>query len=409
MGIVVVNQALAPIAGALRLISPRRSHSGGSRRPGPGPSHIKGLLAIVLLTSACGGTVQPSQATGTPSVSHTAGRSAPASLAPVASDDGYLSDLDATTLTNEAEARGLTCEEYSSSEQPTDQVWSCSGTVADGSELFMHATGPDRTHLKSVSAQVLDYDSVKVGTITDYLGDMSALFGRADGTQARTWLVTAFPDAQRDGYVETDIGGSYFQLTFEDTGTSSATFLSVSSSTRPPPPPTPGPLPSGSGTAYFGELQGVPGGWVMFADPGGTFRIAFPGQPKTTGPAATTGPDGPTLTAIYEWASKDQMTTYTIVATDYNEGVLKGKEPGAFLDTNADRYVAAFNGHLLDRSATKVGGHSALDVVITNVKGFVCLRLVIVGDRLYALGGTQTHRCPNEIAGFVGSLSFEVQ
>jgi hypothetical protein len=109
----------------------------------------------------------------------------------------------------------------------------------------------------------------------------------------------------------------------------------------------------------------------------------------------------------YEWASQDQMTTYTIVATDYTEGVLKGKEPGAFLDTNADRYVAAFNGDRWDRSATKVGGHSALDVVITNVKGFVCLRLLIVGDRLYTLGGTQTHQCPGEIAGFVGSLSFE--
>ena len=364
------------------------------------------VLAIVLLASACGGSVQPGRATGAPSPSATAGRSAPASLAPVASDDGYLSDLDATALIKEAEARGLTCEEYSSSDQPTDQVWSCSGTDADGTELFMHATGPDRTHLGSVSAQVLDYDSVKVGTITDYLGDMSALFGRADGTQARTWLETAFPDAQRDGYVETHIGGSYFQLTFEHTSVSSATFLSVSPSTRPPPPTT-GPNPSDSGAAYFGDLQGVPGGWVTFADPGGTFRIAFPGQPNTTGPAATTGPDGPISTAVYEWASQDQMTTYGVVVTDYEKGVLKGKEPDAFLDLSADRYVAALNGDLWDRSATKVGGHSALDVVITNVEGFVCMRLVIVGDRLYALGGTQTHQCPSEMAGFVGSLNFE--
>lgn len=368
---------------------------------------MKWLLAIVLLTSACGGTVQSSQAAGTPSPSPTAGRTAPASLAPVASDDGYLSGLDAIALTKEAEARGLTCEEYTSDDNPTLQVWSCSGVVADGSELLMHATGPDRARIQTVSAEVLEYDVVKVDTITDFLGDMSALFGRADGTQARTWLVAALPDAQRDRYAETDIGGSYFQLTFEDTGASSATFLSVSSAAGPPASSTPGPVPSGSGAAFFGEVQGMPGGWVTFAEPGGKFSIAFPGQPTATGPAVTASPDGPTVSATYEWASKDRETSYAVVATDFDEGVLSGKEPSVVLDTTADQFLAAFGADPAGRSATKIGTYFAMDVVETNTKGYICLRFVIVGDRLYVLAGFATHRCPSDMAGFVGSLSLE--
>ena len=375
----------------------------------PGPmtiTPVKRLLAAALLVSACGGAIQSGGANGMPGPSPTAGGSAPASSVPVASGSGYLAGLDAIALTMEAESRGQSCEEYSSDDPPTDQVWSCNGTAPDGSELFMHATGPDRAHLKSVSAQVLDYDTVKVGTITDYLGEMSTLFGRAEGSQARTWLLAAFPDAQRDGYVETDIGSSYFQLTFEDTGTSSATFLSVSSAAGPPVP-TAGPLPSGTGAAFFGEVQGRPGGWVTFEDPGGMFSIAFPGQPTETGPQVTTGADGPISDTYYDWASSDRLITYAIRTTDYPEGVLSGQDPSVVLDKVADAYLAAFNAEPEGRSATTVGSHAALDVVETNVRGYICIRFVNVGDRLYVLFGTMTHQCPGDMAGFVGSFALK--
>ncbi len=271
----------------------------------------------------------------------------------------------------------------------------------------MNATGPDAAHIATVSAEVLEYGSVKGATITDFLGAMSSVFGRADGTRVRTWLLDALPDAQRRGYAETDIGDSYYRLTFEDTGASSATFLSVSSVSGPPVPPTEGPISTGSGISFFGMTQGRPGGWATFDDPGGKYSIAFPGQPTKIGPQQATGADGPVSRTSYEWASTDKQTTYTVSATDYPEGALRDKDQAAFLQGVADQYQAAFHADPSGRYATNVGGHVGLDMAITNTKGFVCLRFVIIGDRLYALGGTETHQCPSYIAGFLGS--FEVK
>ncbi len=371
---------------------------------------VKGLLAIASFVSACGGTVQLNTATATPNPSPTPGANAPASPAPITSDSGFLSGVDARTLTAESEARGLSCSESSggfSGDEPTKQAWSCDGPAADGSDLMTGAQGPDPTRIDIATAEVLEYESVKVETITDFLGAMINLFGGADGAQARAWLLASLPDAQRDGYIETDIGGKHFRLRFDMNGNSSATYLSAMSSAGPPASSTPGPLPSGPGAAYFGELQGVPGGWMTFVDPGGKFSVAFPAQPTGSGPDVTTGPDGSTSTAVYEWASKDRDISYAIVATDHAHGVLGGKDPAVVLEAAADGYLRLFNADPVGRSATKVGTHFALDAVETNANGYVCLRFVIVGDRLYGLGGTDTHRCPVDMAGFVGSFSIE--
>jgi hypothetical protein len=369
--------------------------------------HMWQLLVIALFVSACGGTAQPSAATGAPSPSPDVVLSTPSPSAPAAPDSGYLSGVDVGMLTAESEARGLSCSESSggfSGNEPTKQAWSCDGSAADGSGLMVGAQGPAPNRIEMATAEVLTYETVKVKTITDFLGAMSSLYGGADGVRARAWVLAALPDAQRDGYAETDIGANHYRLTFEAPGKSSATYLLVAPS-APPASPTPGPLPSGSGAAYFGELQGVPGGWTTFVDPGGKFTIAFPGQPTGSGPEATTGPDGSISTAVYQWASKDRETSYVIVATDHAQGVLSGRDPGVVLEAAADEYLRRFNADALDRSATRLGSHFALDAVETNANGFVCLRFLIVGERLYVLGGTETHRCPADMVGFVGSFS----
>src|SRR5205814_8554883 len=203
--------------------------------------------------SACGGTVQPSATTATASVAPAPAATAETSAAPVMSDSGYLSGLDATTFTTEAQARGLSCDEYSSQEQPDQQVWSCTGHATDGSELLMSAHGPDRGRLAFATAEVLGNGPVKDEIVIDFLGPMGRLYAGADGAQAQVWLVGALAKAQRDGHIETDVGGDHLRLTFEDhgPGTPSATYLLVESSGGPPAQPTPGALPSGPGAGFL--------------------------------------------------------------------------------------------------------------------------------------------------------------
>ena len=107
---------------------------------------------------------------------------------------------------------------------------------------------------------------------------------------------------------------------------------------------------------------------------------------------------------MYQWSSKDRDTSYVIVATDHAQGVLSARDPRVALEAAADEYLRRFNADPVGRSATKVGSHFALDAIETNANGYVCLRFLIVGDRLYVLGGTETHQCPAEMAGFVGSF-----
>jgi hypothetical protein len=190
---------------------------------------MKRLLVSALLVSACGGTVQPSGATATLSPSAIVGGSAETSSVPMASDSGYLSGLDATAFTAEAEKRGLSCDQYPSEDQPPQQVWSCSGHAADGSELLMGAHGPDRTRIVVATAEVLGNKPVTDETVLQFLGPISTLYAGADGARAQAWLLAALPEAQRDGYVETDIGSNHFRLRFQDNGagTPSATYLLV--------------------------------------------------------------------------------------------------------------------------------------------------------------------------------------
>ncbi len=194
---------------------------------------MRQLLAIALLVSACGGTVQPGAPTAAPSPSPNVVLSTPSPSARAALDSGYLSGVDAGMLIAESEARGLSCREslgwlLRERTHKTSVVLRrrcCRRQRPDRS-----AQGPASNRIEMATAEVLTYGTVKVKTITDFFGAMSNLFGGADGVQARTWVLAALPDAQRDGYAETDIGANHYRLTFEDTGNSSATYLLVAPS-----------------------------------------------------------------------------------------------------------------------------------------------------------------------------------
>ena len=138
------------------------------------------LLAIALLVSACGGTVQPSAATAGPSPSPDVVLSTPSPSAPAAPDSGYLSGVDAGMLTEESEARGLSCSDLGgfSGNEPTKQAWSCDGAAADGSDLIVGAQGPASNRIEMATAEVLTYGTVKVKTITDFLGGNEQLVRR---------------------------------------------------------------------------------------------------------------------------------------------------------------------------------------------------------------------------------------
>jgi hypothetical protein len=185
--------------------------------------------ALALLGSACSGAGQPGSANVTPTASPAPGETTKIWSATVASDSGYLAGLDATAFTAEAEAHGLSCDEYSSDDQPSQRVWSCTGHAADGSELLMGAQRPDRGRLVFATAEVLGSGPVEDEIILQFLGPISSLFAGADGARAQAWLLTALPDAQRDGAAETDIGANHFRLRFDDNGagTPSATYLLV--------------------------------------------------------------------------------------------------------------------------------------------------------------------------------------
>ena len=365
---------------------------------------MRWLIAMALLIAACEGKVQPGPPTADPSPTPTAGPLTSTAPSPVASESGYLAGVNVDALTAESVARGLSCSTSSggfSGDEPTKQVWNCDGTAADGSDLMMGAQGPDPDHIEIATAEVLTYGSAKDETIADYLGAMSGLFGGADPADAQSWLRQALIDARRDGSSEADVGANHYRLQFDDTGTSSATYIVVVPLAGAPSP-TPGPLPSGA--AYFGELEGVPGGWLTFVDPGGKFSIAFPGRPTVEGPETSTGSDGSIASTAYQWASSDLDTQFAVLATDYTQGTLSGKDPGVTLAAAADEYMGRLHADPAGRSATEVGDHAALDVITTNANGYVCLRLVIVGETLYVLVGTETHQCPAGMAGFVGSF-----
>jgi hypothetical protein len=202
--------------------------TGRHRRPGRWPLRATWCSwALALLVSACDSAGQPRSANA-PTASSAPGEALQLSSASP-SDSGYLSGLDATAFTAAAETRGLSCDEYSSDDQPSQRVWSCTGDAADGSELLMGAQGPDRTRLVFATAEVLGSGPVEDEIVLQFLGPISSLFAGADGVRAQAWLLTALPDAQRDGAAETDIGANHFRLRFDDNGpgTPSATYLLV--------------------------------------------------------------------------------------------------------------------------------------------------------------------------------------
>lgn len=130
--------------------------TGRHRRPGRWPLRATCCSwALALLGSACSGAGQPGSANVTPTASPAPGETTKIWSATVASDSGYLAGLDATAFTAEAEAHGLSCDEYSSDDQPSQRVWSCTGHAADGSELLMGAQRPDRGRLVFATAEVL--------------------------------------------------------------------------------------------------------------------------------------------------------------------------------------------------------------------------------------------------------------
>jgi hypothetical protein len=60
-----------------------------------------------------------------------------------------------------------------------------------------------------------------------------------------------------------------------------------------------------------------------------------------------------------------------------------------------------------DQPGLELGCGIALPLV--TLTALVGIRFVIVGDRLYVLGGTATHQCPSDMAGFVGSFDVKGQ
>jgi hypothetical protein len=370
---------------------------------------VKRLLAIALLVSACGAPTPTgrTQAPGSSAPSTEHATTSPAAAESTRSDTGYLPGLTATTFQAEAAARDLSCETYPSDEQRDQQVWWCEGDATDGSELFMSAQGPDLDSLEFATAEVLGNGPVEDEIVIEFLGPMSKLYAGADGGAAQSWLTASLPAAQRDGSAEKDVGAYHLRLTFDDhgPGTPSATYLLVTSAFGPPAPPADGPLPSEPGAAYFGEVRGVPGGWVPFLDPDGAFNVAFPVTPVVGDPVAATGSDGLIQTRLYGSTSLDDRTTlYYVIVEDYDKGALTNEEPSGVLDAAAERYLGDFDVDPADRLTTEFAGHPTLDVIQTSANLTTCLRLVAVADRLYTLAGLATHRCPADMAGFVGSF-----
>ncbi len=185
----------------------------------PGGSRLAVALAAFVLASCTANTSTPGSAA-----------SVAASPGPPTSSGRYLSGLDATAVTRAVAAYHLTCRQEAggfSGNAPTEQAWSCLGPAADGSDLMASLQGPSDGHIELATAEVLEYRTVKVGTITDFLGAMVDLFGNSAAGQGRSWLLTALPIAQRDGHVEADLGANHYTLTFEDNGNSSTTYLQV--------------------------------------------------------------------------------------------------------------------------------------------------------------------------------------
>ena len=353
------------------------------------------------LVAACVGAVQPSSAIATPRPSpaiptvpavSVPARSPQTSSDPDPSDAAYLAGLDADAFVDRAESRGLTCETYASEDPTSDTVWSCSGHLADGSELLMYAQGPDPMHLVYATAEVLGNGPVEDEIVTTNLAPLGSLYAGPDGPEVQAWLLGALPAAQRDGAAETDIAANHFRLTFHDNGpgTPSATYLLVA-----PQAPRP---------SIFGRDEGRPSGWLTFLDPNGAFSLAVPGQPVTTQAPVPTGPASPVADTVHEWTSSDKATTYAVKVTDYPPGVLSGYDASAILPLLAAEYLGSSRVEELTRATSDVGGHPGLDLIAVDPSGFTCARFVIVGDRLYVLSGTGLHECPGDMAALVGSF-----
>jgi len=347
------------------------------------------------LVAACVDSVQPSPAMATPRPSP-ASPTVPAPSVqtpsdPDPSDAAYLAGLDADAFEARAESRGLSCETYASDDPSSDTVWSCTGHLADGSELLMYAQGPDPLHLVYATAEVLGNGPVEDEIVTSNLAPLGSFYAGPDGPEAHAWLLGALPAAQRNGAAETDIAANHLRLTFHDNGpgTASATYLLV--------------VPQAPRPSIFGQDEGRPSGWLTFLDPNGTFSLALPGQPVATQAPVTTGLASPVADTVYQWTSSDK-STYAIRVTDYPRGVLSGDDASAILPLMAAEYLGSSHVEEPTHATTEVGGHPGLDLIAVDPSGFTCARFVIVGDRLYVLSGTSLHECPGDMAAFVGSF-----
>ena len=286
----------------------------------------------------------------------------------------------------------LSCENYAAEDPSSDTVWYCHGQAADGSELLLYAQGPDPSHLVYATAEVLGNGPVEDEIVTTNLGSLASFYAGSEGSEAEAWLLAALPAAQRDGAAETDIAGNHFRLTFADNGpgTASATYLLVA-------PLTPRP-------SIFGEDKGPPAGWVTFADPDGTFSVALPGQPVTTSAPVAEGPYRPVSDSVSTWTSPDGATTYAIKVTDYPSGIMRSEDASANLRLVAYLHLDSSRVEVLEQATSYVGDYPGLDIVETDDPSVTCIRFVVVGDRAYTLSGTSLHGCPEDMAGFSGSL-----
>jgi hypothetical protein len=196
-------------------------------------------------------------------------------------------------------------------------------------------------------------------------------------------------------------------LTLVFLGCTASASGSPSASVTTSPAPTSGSTaapPSASGPGFGGVAAVVPPGWITFTDPDGAFSVALPAQPTTTDAQATVAPSGPISSTEYQWRASDGVISYIVTVTDYPAGYLSSQTAQTALGASAQNYATGFGADMAGQQATMVGSHPALDVVMTNTGGYICIRFVIVADRLYVLGGTDTHQCPADMPGFAGSF-----
>ena len=371
-------------------------------------------LAGTLVVAACGASpasILPGSASApsTPALAATTAppSSAPMSASPSPSGSGYIAGLSASAVTSALRPLGLTCGAPESGglsgSQPTEQAWSCVGSAAGGVTLIASMQGPDDSHIEVAAFEVQQEKAFPLAVIESYFEAMASVVGGAVGPQVDDWLVAHLPSLQKEGLVDTTISGNDYELSYGGSIASNATSFTIGSAAGPPESPSPGALPSGSGAGYFGQVEGVPGGWVAFTDTRASFTVAFPANPVAQAPLPTAAPSGPTLRSLYQWTSADRSISYAVTTWDEPPGSLVA-DPQTALNDVLGSYVSRFGGDLVAKDATSVGGHPGLDAVMTNSRGWVCFRFIAEGDRLYVLGGTNGNGCPADMAAFVGSF-----